>query len=171
VKRSVTKQVRFLFHSCRSGSAGNLSDLQFDAPLRELLKPDGGMGSKADTIVQVLQLVFLGILAYLIVRALNAMVFGLVRFRRGFEAPTLVRNIFSISPSPLFFLIFTSIFPDANLGALFNNVRDLRRDPGSCAAGHAGEFLCGDLAASGPALSGGDVITVGASDILVWLKK
>ncbi|MCA1604655.1 MAG: hypothetical protein LC775_04070, partial [Acidobacteria bacterium] len=42
----------------------------FEHPLRELLKAQmGGLGSKADTIVQVLQLVLLGILAYLIVRA------------------------------------------------------------------------------------------------------
>ena len=80
-----------------------------------------GLASKSNTIVGVLRLVFFAILAYLVVRALNALIFGLVfRFRRGFEAPTLVRNVFSIIAfTALFFLIFSLIFPDANLGALF----------------------------------------------------
>ena len=53
-------------------------------------------------------------------RALNALFLVFFRFRRGFEAPTLVRNIFSIVAfTALFFLIFTLIFPDANLGAVF----------------------------------------------------
>jgi small-conductance mechanosensitive channel len=81
----------------------------------------GGLASRADTVVDVLLLVLLGILAYLFVRALNNFIFGLVfRLRKGFEAPTLVRNIFSIVAfTALFLLIFSSIFKDVNLAALF----------------------------------------------------
>lgn len=137
---------------------------KFDAPLRELLKARmGGMGSKADTIVQVLQLVFLGILAYLIVRALNAMVFGLVRFRRGFEAPTLVRNIFSIVAfTALFFLIFTSIFPDANLGALFTTSAIFGVILGLALQDTLGNFFAGISLQADRPFQVGDVITVGA---------
>jgi hypothetical protein len=40
--------------------------------------------------------------------------------RRGFDAPTLVQNVFSIVAfSLLFLLIFSWEFPNANLGALF----------------------------------------------------
>ena len=94
---------------------------RFDQGIRELLNTQMGLASRADTIVGVLRLISFAILAYLIVRALNSFIFGLVfRFRRGFEAPTLVRNIFSIVAfTALFFLIFTLIFPDANLGAVF----------------------------------------------------
>src|SRR6266850_6755446 len=68
--------------------------IAFDQQLRELLRGQmGGLASQADTIVDVLRLIFLGILAYLLVRLLNVLIFGLAfRLHRGFEAPTLVRN-------------------------------------------------------------------------------
>ena len=135
----------------------------FESPLRELLKAQmGGLGSKADTIVNALQLVFLGILAYLVVRALNTMVFGLVRFRRGFEAPTLVRNIFSIVAfAALFFLIFTSIFPDANLGALFTTSAIFGVILGLALQDTLGNFFAGISLQADRPFQVGDVITVG----------
>jgi small-conductance mechanosensitive channel len=135
----------------------------FERPLRELLKAQmGGLGSKADTIVNALQLVFLGILAYLVVRALNTMVFGLVRFRRGFEAPTLVRNIFSIVAfTALFFLIFTSIFPDANLGALFTTSAIFGVILGLALQDTLGNFFAGISLQADRPFQVGDVITVG----------
>jgi hypothetical protein len=71
---------------------------KFEPQLRSVLEAQmGGLASQAETIVKVLQLVSLGILAYLLVRALNSFIFGLVfRLRSGFEAPTLMRNVFSI---------------------------------------------------------------------------
>lgn len=137
---------------------------RFEYPLRELLKAQmGGLGSRADTIVQILQLVFLGILAYLIVRALNTMVFGLVRFRRGFEAPTLVRNIFSIVAfTALFFLIFTSIFPEANLGALFTTSAIFGVILGLALQDTLGNFFAGISLQADRPFQVGDVITVGA---------
>jgi len=61
------------------------------------------------------------LLAYLGVRALNVALFDFVfRLRRGYEAPTLVRNIFTlIAFTILFVLIFKWQFTDINLGALF----------------------------------------------------
>ncbi|HEY3041610.1 MAG TPA: mechanosensitive ion channel family protein [Pyrinomonadaceae bacterium] len=136
----------------------------FQNPLRELLKAQmGGLESRADTIVAVLQLVFLGVLAYLVVRALNTMVFGLVRLRRGFDAPTLVRNIFSIIAfTALFFLIFTSIFPDANLGALFTTSAIFGVILGLALQDTLGNFFAGISLQADRPFQVGDVITVGA---------
>lgn len=136
----------------------------FQNPLRELLKAQmGGLESRADTIVAVLQLVFLGVLAYLVVRALNTMVFGLVRLRRGFDAPTLVRNIFSIIAfTALFFLIFTSIFPEANLGALFTTSAIFGVILGLALQDTLGNFFAGISLQADRPFQVGDVITVGA---------
>ncbi len=135
----------------------------FKNPLRELLRAQmGGLGSRADTIVAVLQLVFLGVLAYLAVRALNTVVFGLVRLRRGFDAPTLVRNIFSIIAfTALFFLIFTSIFPDANLGALFTTSAIFGVILGLALQDTLGNFFAGISLQADRPFQVGDVITVG----------
>src|SRR5713226_5222605 len=61
------------------------------------------------------------LLAYFGVRLLNAALFDFVfRVRRGYEAPTLVRNIFTlVSFTVLFVLIFKSFYSEINLGALF----------------------------------------------------
>ena len=96
--------------------------VHFKVELQELLRAQmGGLASQAETLVNALELICLGILAYLLVRALNSLIFGLAfRLRQGFEAPTLVRNVFSIVAfTLLFLLIFTSLFPHVNLGALF----------------------------------------------------
>jgi small-conductance mechanosensitive channel/CRP-like cAMP-binding protein len=165
VKRSRNKNKYALFFIATALVAlGIYLIFAFERPLRELLKAQmGGLGSKADTIVNALQLVFLGVLAYLIVRALNTMVFGLVRFRRGFEAPTLVRNIFSIIAfTALFFLIFTSIFPDANLGALFTTSAIFGVILGLALQDTLGNFFAGISLQADRPFQVGDVITVGA---------
>jgi small-conductance mechanosensitive channel len=164
VKRSRNKNKYALFFIATALVAlGIYLIFAFERPLRELLKAQmGGLGSKADTIVNALELVFLGILAYLIVRALNTMVFGLVRFRRGFEAPTLVRNIFSIIAfAVLFFLIFTSIFPDANLGALFTTSAIFGVILGLALQDTLGNFFAGISLQADRPFQVGDVITVG----------
>ncbi len=138
--------------------------IHFDRQLRELLRAQmGGMASKADTIVGVLQLVLLAILAYLIVRALNTLIFGLVfRFRRGFEAPTLVRNVFSIIAfTALFFLIFTWIFPGVNLGALFTTSAIFGVILGLALQDTLGNFFAGISLQADRPFQVGDVITVG----------
>src|SRR5437660_6802765 len=50
-----------------------------------------------DSVVKIPKLILWAILAYLAVRALNAIIFEFAfRVRKGYEAPTLVRNIFAI---------------------------------------------------------------------------
>lgn len=137
----------------------------FEPQLHDLLSARmGGLASKANTIVAFLKLLCLAMLAYLVVRALNSLVFGLVRFRRGFEAPTLVRNIFSILAfTALFFLIFTSIFPDANLGALFTTSAIFGVILGLALQDTLGNFFAGISLQADRPFQVGDVITVGQS--------
>ncbi|MGH9875302.1 MAG: cyclic nucleotide-binding domain-containing protein [Pyrinomonadaceae bacterium] len=136
---------------------------RFDYGIRELLNTHMGLASRADTIVGVLRLVSFAILAYLTVRALNALVFGLVRFRRGFDAPTLVRNIFSIIAfTALFFLIFTLIFPDANLGAVFTTSAIFGVILGLALQDTLGNFFAGISLQADRPFQVGDVITVGS---------
>src|SRR6185369_1982872 len=111
----------------------------------------------------VLRLVSFAILAYLLVRALNALIFGLIfRFRRGFEAPTLVRNIFSIVAfTALFFVIFTIIFPDADLGAVFTTSAIFGVILGLALQDTLGNFFAGISLQADRPFQVGDVITVG----------
>src|SRR5437588_1837121 len=61
------------------------------------------------------------LLGYLVARAVNAALFDLIfRFRRRQEAPTLVRNIFTLLAfTILFVLAFKYVYFDYDLGALF----------------------------------------------------
>ena len=148
--------------------------VHFDQALRDLLiarladiapqsRPED-LASKADTIIGVLRLVFFAILAYLLVRALNAVIFSLIfRFRRGFEAPSLVRNIFSIIAfTALFFLIFTFLFPKADLGALFTTSAIFGVILGLALQDTLGNFFAGISLQADRPFQVGDVITVGA---------
>lgn len=141
----------------------------FDYPLRELLRVRllraqmGGLAAKADTIVDALRLILFAILAYLAVRALNSLIFDLVfRFRRGYEAPTLVRNIFSIIAfTALFFLTFTLLFPQVNLGALFTTSAIFGVILGLALQDTLGNFFAGISLQADRPFQVGDVITVG----------
>ena len=142
---------------------------RFDLPLRELLRARmlraqmGGLAPQADTIVDVLRLVLFAILAYLGVRALNTLIFDVVfRFRRGYEAPTLVRNIFSIVVfTALFFLTFTLVFPRVNLGALFTTSAIFGVILGLALQDTLGNFFSGISLQADRPFQVGDVITVG----------
>jgi small-conductance mechanosensitive channel/CRP-like cAMP-binding protein len=141
----------------------------FDYPLRELLRAQllrtqmGGLAPQADTIIDALRLVLFAILAYLAVRAVNSLIFDLVfRFRRGYEAPTLVRNIFSIIAfTALFFLIFTLVFPQVNLGALFTTSAIFGVILGLALQDTLGNFFAGISLQADRPFQVGDVITVG----------
>lgn len=120
--------------------------------------------SKADTIVRSLLLVLLGILAYLFVRALNFLIFDLAfRLRRGSEAPTLIRNIFSIVAfTALFLLIFNYLFANVNLGALFTTSAIFGVILGLALQDTLGNFFAGISLQADRPFQVGDVITVGA---------
>ena len=137
--------------------------MHFDAQLTSLI-----LSIQADKIAQppkiiaALQLVLFGILAYIIVRALNFLVFGMFRLRRGFDAPTLVQNVFSIIAfSLLFLLIFSWEFPNANLGALFTTSAIFGVILGLALQDTLGNFFAGISLQADRPFQVGDVITVG----------
>ncbi len=139
--------------------------VSFDPQIHQLLAARmGGLASRADTVVNVIWLVLLGILAYLLVRVFNSLIFGLIyRMRSGYEAPTLVRNIFSIIAfTALFLLIFSSIFEGVNLGALFTTSAIFGVILGLALQDTLGNFFAGISLQADRPFQIGDVITVGA---------
>jgi small-conductance mechanosensitive channel/CRP-like cAMP-binding protein len=136
---------------------------RFDEQLRVLLGTQMGELTRADTVLKVLLLVLWGMLAYLFVRALNDFIFGLVfRLRKGFEAPTLVRNIFSIVAfTAAFLLIFSWIFKEVNLGALFTTSAIFGVILGLALQDTLGNFFAGISLQADRPFQVGDVITVG----------
>ena len=135
----------------------------FDQQLLDLLSSRmAGLSFNPKTIIRVLRLVLFATLAYLIVRALNVAIFALVRLRRGFDAPTLVRNMFSIIAfTAFFFVIFTQIFPDVNLGALFTTSAIFGVILGLALQDTLGNFFAGISLQADRPFQVGDVITVG----------
>ena len=125
------------------------------------------MGTKpaasADTIVNVVKLFFIGIIGYLFVRALNSLFFGLAFRLKRIDAPTLIRNIFTIIAFTILFLIaFTFLFPDQNLGALFTTSAIFGVILGLALQDTLGNFFAGISLQADRPFQVGDVITVGA---------
>ena len=140
----------------------------FDSQLRELLREQlGGMAAQADTIVNIVRLVLFGLLAFFVVRAFGFLIFGIgYRFRRGYEAPSLIRNVFSIIAfTGLFLLIFTFVFPAVNLGALFTTSALFGVILGLALQDTLGNFFSGISLQADRPFQVGDVITVGTNQI------
>src|SRR5213082_841979 len=104
------------------------------------------------------------LLAYLGVRALNVALFDFVfRFRRGYEAPTLVRNIFTlIAFTILFVLIFKWQFSDVQLGAIFTTSAIFGVIIGLALHDTLGNFFAGISLHADRPFQVGDVIVVGS---------
>src|ERR1051326_5050553 len=66
-------------------------------------------------------LVFISLFLYFAIRLFNALLFDFAfRLRRGFEAPTLLRNVFTLVIfAVLFALAFSKTYTNVNLGAIF----------------------------------------------------
>lgn len=136
----------------------------FDEELRARLGGRMPGVASEDRVVDILYLILLGVLAYLFVRALNSLIFGLIfRLRKGFEAPTLIRNVFSIVAfTLLFLLIFNGLFPNVNLGALFTTSAIFGVILGLALQDTLGNFFAGISLQADKPFQVGDVITVGA---------
>jgi small-conductance mechanosensitive channel len=117
----------------------------------------------ADTIVNVIKLFLVGIVGYLFVRALNSLFFGLAFWLKRIDAPTLIRNIFTIVAFTILFLIaFTFLFPGVNLGALFTTSAIFGVILGLALQDTLGNFFAGISLQADRPFQVGDVITVGA---------
>ena len=137
--------------------------MQFEAGLQSfIVRVQANKIAEPARIIGILHLGLLGILAYLFVRALSFLVFGTFRLRRGFDAPTLVRNVFSIAVfSVLFLLIFSWEFPNANLGALFTTSAIFGVILGLALQDTLGNFFAGISLQADRPFQVGDVIVVG----------
>ena len=136
--------------------------------VKALLEHRMGMGANpsasADTIVNVIKLLLVGIVGYLFVRALNSIFFGLAFWLKRIDAPTLIRNIFTIVAFTILFLIaFTFIFPDVNLGALFTTSAIFGVILGLALQDTLGNFFAGISLQADRPFQVGDVITVGST--------
>jgi small-conductance mechanosensitive channel len=135
----------------------------FEGGLLSYLRSHVTHRAQPETIISVLKLILLAALAYLIVRALRALLFNLIfRLKRGYEAPTLARNIFSIAAFTIFFLlIFSELFPQVNLGALFTTSAIFGVILGLALQDTLGNFFAGISLHADRPFQVGDVISVG----------
>lgn len=102
-------------------------------------------------------------LSVVIVRALSALIFGLAfRIRRGYEAPHLVRNIFSIiGYIILFVLLFKWQYPEVELGALFTTSAIFGVIIGLALQDTLGNLFAGISLHADKPFQVGDVVTMG----------
>src|SRR5690242_20605757 len=86
----------------------------FELSLAGYLNTRIGAVAGEDSLIRIPKLILWSLLAFLAVRALNSILFDFVfRIRRGFEAPTLVRNVFSLLAfTILFVVIFNRIYKE-----------------------------------------------------------
>jgi small-conductance mechanosensitive channel len=162
--RSTNKLILFLAASAAALLAAYLF-WSFDAQVKALLEHRMGASPSpsADTIVKAIKLFLIGIIVYLFVRALNSLFFGLAFRLKRIDAPTLIRNIFTIVAFTILFLItFTFLFPDVNLGALFTTSAIFGVILGLALQDTLGNFFAGISLQADRPFQVGDVITVGA---------
>jgi small-conductance mechanosensitive channel/CRP-like cAMP-binding protein len=137
----------------------------FEHSVKTLLEQRMGTSPSpsAGTIISAVKLILIGITTYLFVRALNFLFFGLAFRLKRIDAPTLIRNIFTIVAFTILFLIaFTFIFPDVNLGALFTTSAIFGVILGLALQDTLGNFFAGISLQADRPFQVGDVIVVGA---------
>ena len=162
--RSTNKLILF-FAACAAALLAAYLFWSFAAEVKALLEHRMGAtpSPSADTIVKVIKLVLVGIIGYLFVKALNSLFFSLAYQLKRIDAPTLIRNIFTIVAFTIFFLIaFTFLFPDVNLGALFTTSAIFGVILGLALQDTLGNFFAGISLQADRPFQVGDVITVGA---------
>src|SRR5216684_1979977 len=108
-------------------------------------------------------LVLWALFAYFSVRVINAAIFDFAfRVRRGYEAPSLVRNIFTlVAFTVLFVLIFKSLYTDVQLGAIFTTSAIFGVIIGLALQDTLGNFFAGISLHADRPFQVGDVIVVG----------
>jgi small-conductance mechanosensitive channel len=101
--------------------------------------------------------------AYLGVQLVNAAIFDFAfRLRRGYEAPSLVRNIFTlVAFTILFVLVFKQFYSDVQLGALFTTSAIFGVIIGLALQDTLGNFFAGISLHADRPFQVGDVIVVG----------
>lgn len=154
----------FVFAAAAVGLALYVFEYHIAAALRAYVSARvAGTGPTEDTLIKIPQLILWSLLAYLSARALSSIIFDLVfRFRRGYEAPTLVRNIFTLVAFTItFVLIFKSIYTKVDIGAIFTTSAIFGVIIGLALQDTLGNFFAGISLHADRPFQVGDVITVG----------
>lgn len=135
----------------------------FEHALSASLSLTGGPEAAKDSLIRIPQLILWSMLAFLGVRALSTLIFDLLfRVRRGYEAPTLIRNIFSLVVFTIIFvLIFNHIYKEVNLGAIFTTSAIFGVIIGLALQDTLGNFFAGISLHADRPFQVGDVIVVG----------
>lgn len=129
---------------------------------------------KRGTFVKIPFVALWALLAYFGVRLVNTTIFDLAfRLRRGYEAPTLVRNIFTlIAFTILFVIIFKWEYAEVNLGALFTTSAIFGVIIGLALQDTLGNFFAGISLHADRPFQVGDVIAVaehvGVVESITW---
>jgi small-conductance mechanosensitive channel len=119
-------------------------------------------------------LILTALLGYLAARLVNAALFDFIlRFRRRYEAPTLVRNIFTLLAfTILFVLTFKYVYPDYDLGALFTTSAIFGVIIGLALQDTLGNFFAGISLHADRPFQVGDVVAVtdhvGVVESITW---
>ena len=108
-------------------------------------------------------LLLLSLLVYASIRILNALLFDFVfRLRRKYEAPTLVRNIFTLVVFAIVFvLIFNRVYSEVNLAGLLTTSAIFGVIIGLALQDTLGNFFAGISLHADRPFQVGDVIVVG----------
>jgi small-conductance mechanosensitive channel/CRP-like cAMP-binding protein len=108
-------------------------------------------------------LILSALLGYLAARAVNAALFDFIfRLRRHYEAPTLVRNIFTLLAFTILFVVtFRFVYPTYDLGALFTTSAIFGVIIGLALQDTLGNFFAGISLHADRPFQVGDVIVVG----------
>ena len=135
----------------------------FEDSLSAALNLRVGPEAAKDSLIRIPQLLLWSMLAFLGVRALSTLIFDLLfRVRRGYEAPTLIRNIFSLVVFTIIFvLIFNHIYEEVNLGAIFTTSAIFGVIIGLALQDTLGNFFAGISLHADRPFQVGDVIIVG----------
>ena len=117
--------------------------------------------------VRIIEFALSVILAIAVIRILSALIFTIAfRVRKGYEAPSLIRNLFSIITFVIsFVLIFNSFYPKINLGALFTTSAIFGVIIGLALQDTLGNLFAGISLHADKPFQVGDVIVVGQGRI------
>lgn len=116
-----------------------------------------------ENVLRITKIVVWMSLAIAIIRGLNSLIFGFAfRLRKGYEAPNLVRNTFSIIAYIIIFvLLFKRFYPNVDLGAVFTTSAIFGVIIGLALQDTLGNLFSGISLQADKPFQVGDVITVG----------
>jgi small-conductance mechanosensitive channel len=148
----------YLLHTFESSIRDTFLHGAYSSPAAE-----SQAGESFRMVMNIVRLVLWMTLAIVIVRALASLIFGTIfRRRRGYEAPSLIRNIFSIVAYIVsFVIIFKQFYPEVGLGALFTTSAVLGAIIGLALQDTLGNFFAGISLHADKPFQVGDVVTVG----------